>query len=93
MYTYLLSVSSMKTYITNITGSYIGFYHSPCVVISNLKTDKQDPRRAVRHLVDNDMKMFGIEVKFLSQKRLLVLVELHSPDQCSSVITHYLSEG
>ena len=46
----------------NITGSYISFYHSRCIVIGNLKIDKQDLRRAVQHLVNKDMKMVGIEV-------------------------------
>ena len=49
-------VSDMKADIINITRSYIYFHHSRCIVIGNLKIDKQDPRRAVQHLVNNDMK-------------------------------------
>ena len=70
-------VPGLKSDITNNTGSYIAFHHSRCVVISNLRTVENDPRRAVQH---NDMKMVGIEVA-----RPLIPAELPSPDNCRSV--------
>ena len=82
-------VSGIKSDIKNITGSYIGFHHSRCVVISNLRTVENDLRRDVQHLINHDMKMVGIEVeraKSLSQRRPLILAELQSPDNCRSVL-------
>lgn len=38
-----------KSYIANITGSYIGFHQSHFVVISTLRIDENDRRSDVLH--------------------------------------------
>ena len=79
-------VSQLKKDIININGSCVGFHHTRCIIVNNLRFEKDDPRHAIQNLINNEMKMVGINVSRVKQLRGLFLAELGSPDHCRAVL-------
>ena len=63
-------VTKIQQDVVNMKGSYEGFHHSRCIVVNNLKPDGDDYRRTVQRLINEEIKLAGIEV-FITKKTLI----------------------
>ena len=81
-------LTNLNNEMRDIKGSYTGFHHSRCVVVSNLSLiNDEDPKHTFQSFINNKLRMVGINVartKQLSRKHSLFLAELDT--QCRAVL-------